>query len=644
MSPWMNHENRHGEAMKKNFLETIGEEVLLCDGAMGTRLYEGGVFLNRCFDEVNLADPDAVRKVHLEYLRAGSRVIETNTYGANQFKLAKHHLEDKVVEINRRGAEIAVRTANDATEGEAFVAGAIGPLGVRIEPWGKISLEEARRAFETQAAALAEGGVDLFILETFGDLSEIGEAIKAVQTVSDKPIVAQMTISAEGHSLFGTEAEIFTTRIEKWGAQMVGINCSAGPHDMMPTLEVMAEHTTLPLSIQPNAGEAHSLEGRVFYLSSPDYFAKYAHRFIRAGARLIGGCCGTTPEHIKAMASVVRMKQHTREERTKRVVAKPDSAEIETIPLEAKSALGAKIAAGEPIFTLELTPPRGWDMTKVLDKARKAKKAGFDAVNIPDGPRASARVGVLATTLKILQDVGIEPIIHYVCRDRNLLGMQSDLLGAYALGLANFLLLTGDPPVMGDYPKSTPVFDVDSIGLCNLAASLNRGTDLGSRSIGKPTGFLISVGVNPTAVNVELEIERYYWKVDAGAEFAISQPVFDPAALLSFIDKSKTYLEERGVEPIPIVAGLWPLQSLKNAEFLQHEVPGVSIPEETMARMRAAGSVDEEKKVGLDVAREQITEIYPHVKGFGLSAPFGRIKPAIELMSDARRLFADSAR
>ncbi len=629
--------------MKKNFLETIRDEVLLCDGAMGTRLYEGGVFLNRCFDEVNLADPDAVRKVHLEYLRAGARVIETNTYGANHFKLVKHHLEDKVVEINRRGAEIAVRTARDAAEDEVFVAGAIGPLGIRIEPWGKVSLDEAREAFKTQAAALDAGGVDLFMLETFGDVSEIGEAIKAVKSVSDKPIVAQMTISADGHSFFGTEAETFTTRLEKWGAHVVGINCSVGPHDMMPTLEIMAEHTELPLAIQPNAGEARSVEGRVFYLSSPDYFAKYAHRFIRAGARLIGGCCGTTPEHIKAMASVVRMKQHTREERSKRIVAKPHSAEVETIPLEAKSELGKKIADGEPIYTLELTPPRGWDMTKVLDKARKAKKAGFDAVNIPDGPRASARVGVLATTLKILQDVGIEPIIHYVCRDRNLLGMQSDLLGAYALGLANFLLLTGDPPVMGDYPKSTPVFDVDSIGLTNLAASLNQGVDLGSRSIGKPTGFLISVGVNPTAVNVDLEVERFYWKVDAGAEFAISQPVFDPAALLEFIEKSHAYLTEHGVTPIPIVAGLWPLQSLKNAEFLQHEVPGVSIPEQTMARMRAAGSVDEEKKVGLDVAREQIAEIFPHVQGFGLSAPFGRVKPAIELMNYARRLYADSA-
>jgi homocysteine S-methyltransferase len=518
----------------------------------------------------------------------------------------------------------------------------MGPLGVRVEPWGRVALEEAREAFGIQAAALLEGGVDLFILETFGDLSEMEQAIRAVKGLCDKPVVTQMTITEDGHSLYGTEAEIFTERLEQWGADVVGINCSVGPHAMLDTLEKMAQHTSLPLAVQPNAGTARSVEGRVFFLSSPDYFAKYAHRFIRAGARLIGGCCGTTPEHIKAMASVVRMKQHSQAARPLSRASFTVRPEVRMIPMEEKSLLGKKIAVGEHVFSLELTPPKGWDMSKILEKSRAAREAGFDAVNIPDGPRASARVAVMATALTIKQKVGIEPIIHYVCRDRNILGMQSDLLGAYSLGMPNFLLLTGDPPVMGDYPKSTPVFDVDSIGLTNLAHALNCGVDLGNRSIGEPTGFLIGVGVNPTAVNLDLELERFYWKVDAGAEYAISQPVFDTAALLSFLERAREMLESKGLELIPIVAGVWPLQSLKNAEFLQNEVPGVSIPDAVMGRMQAAGCPENEKIAGMDVAREQIAEILPFMSGFQLSTPFGRVKPAVELMGYVRSLIAGS--
>jgi homocysteine S-methyltransferase len=628
---------------KPNFLKYVKENVVLGDGAMGTQLYEKGVFLNRCFDEINVTDPQLVRQVHRDYIRAGSQLIETNTFGANPFKLEKYHLEDRCAELNIKAVELAREEAGE----EVWVAGAMGPLGVRIEPWGKLSLEEAREAFKVQAEALLEGGVDLIILETFGDLSEIGQAISAVKDLTDKPVVAQMTVTEDGSSLYGTRPEVFTARLEEWGADVVGLNCSVGPQVMLTTLEEMAGCTTLPLSVQPNAGTPRAREGRVFYLASPDYFAKYAHRFIRAGARLMGGCCGTTPEHIKAMASVVRMKQHTRVERSKRP-APCQADELEKTkpakPTGEKSGVGRKIASGEPVFTIELTPPRGWDMTKVLSKARRAKQAGFDAVNIPDGPRASARMAVVAAALRVQQDVGIEPIIHYVCRDRNLLGMQSDLLGAYALGMPNFLLLTGDPPVMGDYPQSTPVFDVDSIGLTNLAQTLNRGVDLGQRSIGKPTGFLIGVGVNPTAVNLELEIERLYWKIDAGAEYAISQPVFDPAALVRFLDQSNEYLDSHGLKPVPIVAGLWPLQSLKNAEFLKNEVPGITIPDSIMTRMQRAGSKEKEREVGMEVAREQIRDIVPHVAGFQLSAPFGRVKPAVELMRYALELWEDLKR
>jgi homocysteine S-methyltransferase len=620
---------------KTDFLKTIQDHVVLADGGIGTLLYDRGIYLNRCFDEITLSDPDMVAQIHRDYINAGAQVIETNTFGANPFKLRKYQLEDRCAELNHKAAELACGVAAD----KVWVAGAMGPLGVRIEPWGKLSLAEARDAFKRQAAPLLEGGVDLIVLETFADLSEIGQAIKAIKELTDKPVIAHMTITEDGNSLYGTEPEVFTTRLEEWGADVIGLNCSVGPAAMLGTLEEMAQYTTRPLSIQPNAGKPRSKEGRVFYLASPDYFAKYAHRFIRAGARLIGGCCGTTPEHIKAMAAVVRMKQHFRVERSKRAIEVDSEQAKPAKPTAAKSQLGQKIASGEPVFTIELTPPRGWDMTKVLNKARRAKKAGFDAINIPDGPRASARMAVLSTALRIQQNVGIEPIIHYVCRDRNILGMQSDLLGAYCLGMPNFLLLTGDPPVMGDYPKSTPVFDVDSIGLCNLAATLNRGQDLGQRSIGRPTGFLIGVGVNPTAVNLELEIERFYWKVDAGAEYAISQPVFDPPALFAFLEKSARFIEARGLEMVPVLAGVWPLQSLKNAEFLHYEVPGVTIPETIMAQMQRADSKEQQRAVGMEVAKAQISEMGDRVQGFQFSAPFGRVKPAVELMHHALALY-----
>ncbi|MFH1676272.1 MAG: methylenetetrahydrofolate reductase, partial [bacterium] len=380
-----------------------------------------------------------------------------------------------------------------------------------------------------------------------------------------------------------------------------------------------------------------------FYLSSPDYFAKYTHRFMRVGAHLIGGCCGTTPEHIKAIASVVRMKQFSGASRQIQIIRKNGNGEVPTIPMHDKSKLGKKIADGEYVFSLEVTPGRGWHLERTLEKAQKAKDAGFDSVNIPDGPRASARVGVMATALRIQNEIGIEPILHYVCRDRNILGMQSDLLGLYALKLSNMLLLTGDPPVMGDYPKSTAVFDIDAIGLTNLAYALNSGIDIGHRSIGSPTGFLIGVGVNPTAVNVDLEIERFYWKIDAGAEYAISQPVFDPEALLSFIERSNEALKKGNLEPIPIIAGIWPLQSLNNAEFLHFEVPGVTVPDWIMDKLKDAGSADREKEIGMEVAKKLIDDVLPHVKGFQFATPLGRVKPAIELMEYAKGLIAAKA-
>jgi methionine synthase / methylenetetrahydrofolate reductase(NADPH) len=603
------------------FLEFLEQQVVVFDGAIGTLLYDRGVFINRCFEQLNLSEPDMVQSVHEDYRKAGAHVLETNTFGANRFKLAKHHLDEQLTEINRRAAELAREVAGENT----YVAGAIGPLGIRIEPWGPTALHEARDAFREQAEAQLAGGVDLFVLETFSDLSEMGQAIKAVRELApDMPVIAQMTVNRDGNSLYGTEPEVFARRLTEWGADVIGVNCSVGPASLLDTLEKVSKVTDLPLSAMPNGGHPKHVDGRLIYLSSPDYFAKYAQRFIEAGARVVGGCCGTTPDHIRGIAGAVRMDQGAPRLEVDR---EPPLAETlpEPIPLAHKSGLGAKLAAGDFVTSVELMPPRGWRLRRILEKATELKGQGFDAINVPDGPRASARMGPLAMSVRLQQEVGVEAVLHYVCRDRNILGMQSDLLGAHTLGIRNLLLVTGDPPVLGDYPKATAVFDVDSIGLTNIVARLNTGFDIGHRSIGETCGFLIGVGANPTAVNLEREHDRFYWKVDAGAEYAVTQPVFDVEPLLAFIDHIAQYR-------IPVMAGIWPLQSLRNAEFLNHEVPGVTVPDDTIQRLKRAGSQEAEREVGLEVARETLQQVHEHVQGLQISAPFNRAEPARRLL------------
>ena len=607
--------------MRAPFLEFLKHHIVVFDGAIGTQLYDRGVFINRCFEQLNLVDPDMVRALHADYLAAGCHVVETNTFGANRFRLEPHHLAEKVGEINRVAASLAREMAGD----ERYVAGAIGPLGIRIEPWGPTALNEARDAFREQADALVNEGCDLIVLETFTDLNEMGQALKAVREVTlDLPVVAQMTVSRDGTSLFGTEPEVFARRIDEWGADVIGVNCSVGPAPMLDTIERMARVTSKPLSAQPNGGLPKSVDGRVIYLSSTDYFAKFAQRFIEAGARIVGGCCGTSPDHIRSIASTVRMEQGG-----PRAIVTAALPEVESlpdpVPLADRSKLGAKIAQDGFATMVELTPPRGWRLRRILRSARKLRDQGFDAINVPDSPRASARMGPLAMCVRIQQEVEMESVLHYVCRDRNLLGMQSDLLGAHTLGIRNVLLVTGDPPIIGDYPTATAVFDVDSIGLTNIVSRLNSGMDIGRRSIGEPTSFVIGVGANPTAVNLDREHDRFYWKVDAGAEFAVTQPVFDVEPLLRFLERIKQY-------NIPVLSGIWPLQSLRNAEFLNNEVPGVTIPEPIMERMRKAGSKETEREVGLQVAMEMLAQVHEHVQGVQISAPFNRAEPARRLL------------
>ncbi|HYP27069.1 MAG TPA: bifunctional homocysteine S-methyltransferase/methylenetetrahydrofolate reductase [Blastocatellia bacterium] len=606
----------------KDFREVVTDDrVYVFDGAMGTMLYSRGIYINRCYDELNLTSGDLVLGIHRDYIKAGADIIETNTYGANRVKLAGYGLEDKARAIN----EVGARLAREASADRAFVAGAIGPLGIRIEPYGPTSTEEAQSIFREQAEALLEGGVDLFIFETFSDVAEIHQALMAVRSLCDLPVVAQMTIQNDGNTTYGTSPEIFTKRLDEWGADVIGLNCSIGPHTMLEAIESMRQVTRRKLSAQPNGGLPRQVDGRMFYMASPEYMAKYAKRLIQAGAKFVGGCCGTMPEHIKQIANAVAALSPGRSS-VRVYVDEEKPLDIEVTPREQKSRFAAKIAAGEFVTSVEIVPPKGCDPSGMLASVRTLKEAGVDAVNVPDGPRAQSRMGVVAVSTLIEQQVGIESVMHYCCRDRNLLGMTSDLLGAAGLGLRNVLIITGDPPKMGPYPEATAVFDIDSIGLVNMVNRLNHGLDIGGNPIGKPTSFHIGVGVNPCAVDLDYELRRFEWKVEAGAEYAITQPTFDVKQLRGFLKRIEHCR-------IPVVAGIWPLVSYRNAEFLANEVPGVVVPETVLDRMHRITDKDAAREEGLAIARETLLDVLDVVQGVQVSAPFGRVQYALDVFS-----------
>ncbi len=608
--------------MPRPFREMIAEGVVLFDGAMGTMLYDRGVFINRCFDDVNVSNPSLIERIHGEYKAAGADCIETNTFGANRFKLAAHGLDGRLVEINEAGARIARAAAG----GDILVAGAMGPLGIRIEPWGPTSNEDAREAFAEQARALASGGVDLFVLETFADMNEMHQAILGVRSVSDLPVVAQMTLQADGLALYGTEPAEFARRLAAWGADVVGVNCSVGPKIMLDAIEKMAGAIDRPLSAQPNAGVPQNVEGRNMYLASPEYFAEYARRFVQAGVRAVGGCCGTTPAHIRAIRDALRTISPRARSGTATAHAGVTRIPAAATPLRDKSSLGAKLAAGDFVRIVEVVPPLGHDAGRVREEVRTLAAAGVDAINIPDSPRSSSRMSPLALAVILQQATGIEALLHYCCRDRNILGIQSDLLGAHALGLRNLLLVTGDPVRNADYPDATAVFDVDSIGLTNIVSELNHGTDIGGRSLDSPTSFLVGVGVNPGALNFDEEMRRFDWKIKAGAEFAITQPVFDTTQFHRFRERIAGLA-------VPVIAGIWPLASYRNAEFLNNELPGVHVPPWMLERMRCARTGEEAVREGSAIAAEILAELRPYIAGVQVSAPFGRYDRALALIS-----------
>jgi methionine synthase I (cobalamin-dependent)/5,10-methylenetetrahydrofolate reductase len=609
--------------MAVDFLARIRQSPVLCDGAMGTLLYAKGIFINRSYDELNLSQPDLIRGIHHDYLQAGAEIIETNTFGANSFRLGRHSLADKVREINLAGVRLAREAAKSF---DVWVAGSVGPLGTRIEPLGKTSFQEAREAFRQQIEALVEAGVDLLIFETFGYMEEIHQAMLAARDVSASiPIVAQVTIDEDGNCLDGSDPESFVPKLAEWGADVIGCNCSVGPVAMLDAMERVRAATSLPLAAQPNAGIPRSVEGRNIYLCSPEYMASYARKFVAAGVRLVGGCCGTTPEHIRVMKSALRAGGARG--RTASAHAVTSQVAPEMVPaasLESRSVLGAKLARGEFVTMVEIVPPKGIDIHKEIEGAHFLKSVGVDAVNIPDSPRASARMSNQALSLLIQREVGIDAILHYTCRDRNVLCIQSDLLGAAAVGIKNLICITGDPPKMGNYPDATAVFDVDAIGLVNIVHNLNRGLDLGGNPIGTGTGFVIGVGANPGLTDLDEEIRRFEYKVEAGAEYAVTQPVFDLRLLENFVHRIEHCR-------IPVVAGIWPLVSVRNAEFMKNELR-VSVPDAILERMARAQTPELARAEGVAIAREMLIAVRQTVQGAQISAPLGRYSSAVDVL------------
>jgi homocysteine S-methyltransferase len=590
--------------------------VVLFDGAMGTMFYGKGIFINRAFEELNLTRPGLVRDVHLEYVAAGSQVLETNTYTANRFRLSAHGLADEVERINTRGVEIA----REAAGGRVWVAASIGPLGTRIEPFGPISRDEARAVFAEQARALAIAGVDLFVVETFSHLPEIEEALRAVRELSDLPLVATMTVDKGGVTREGVEAGEAAQRLVQAGADVVGVNCSEALWTL-DALEAMRRAVKVPLAGQPNAGQPREVQGRSIYLASPDYLVAWARRALRIGARLLGGCCGTTPDHIRTLRQAV---QETVPETPAAVVARRPGATpiVRPVRRAERSALAGALAAGRFVLGAELPLPLGSYVEDTLALARRLASAGATFVALPEGTRSEARMPPYALAQLLAPVRGLEPVVYYACRERRLARIQSDLLGAWATGVANLLLVTGEPTT--SVVDASTALDVDSIGAVNLAARLNHGEDIGGNPIGRPTGFHIGVRLDPAAYDRERELSRHHWKVDAGAEFALTTPVFDPSTLRTLI--------EGATEKIPVIASIWPLQSAAEAEFFEYERIDVPVPAEIVRRMQEAEASGGELEEGIAIAREVALAVRPFVEGIQVYVPEGRVETALAVL------------
>lgn len=613
--------------MPSPLLERLERGPLLADGAMGTLLYSKGIAFDQCFDELNLSKPSLVESVHRDYLAVGAELIETNTFGTNEIRLAPHGLEDKVRVIARQGVKVA-RAAREIVGLSAFVAGSIGPLGRPLEPFGGIPPAEAERMFQAVAEGLLEGGCDVFVLETFQDLNEILAAMRAVRRVSlELPIVAQMTFGLDGKTRYGVTPALAARALRQAGADVIGVNCGVGPQPTYEVLEeLMAAADGAPVSAMPNAGLPQYVDGRFLYLASPDYFAEFAARAVDLGVRLVGGCCGTTPAHVRAMRE--RLATHLPAEKL------APGAEVQVIE-RPPAPVVAGAATGEPtllrklrekfVVSVEIDPPRGINTRKVLEGARLMADRGVDAINIADSPMARIRMSNMALAYQIHSHFPlVEIILHFTTRDRNLMGLQSDLLGAHALGLRNILCLTGDPPSLGDYPNATAVFDTDAVGLMRIVQQMNHGTDQAGTSIGAATRFAFGCGVNPTAEDLDQEFERVRRKLEAGPQFIMTQPVYELDSWKRFIGRLG------GLTDVPILIGILPLQSFRHAEFLHHEVPGIQVPGWIRAKLHEAGN--EGQRVGVELARDLLAHCRDLASGVYLMPSFGRYENCLDVL------------
>jgi len=619
--------------MKTSFRERIEQgEPILFDGALGTQLYERGVFINRSFEEINLSQPQLVFAIHRDYLDAGTQVLTTNSWGANASKLQKHNLHDKTKQINQQAVSLAREARGDRED--VFLIGSVGPLGSMIEPLGSLTRPEASAIYAEQMTALIEAGCQGISLETFSRLPELLLAIETLKKVDPSAFcVAQFVIETDDLMTQDPQIKTVFDELCRTEVDVVGLNCSAGPSSMLAIFRTLKSSLNKPFIVRPNAGLPKIVDGRRIYLSTPEYFATYAKNFLQAGIQCIGGCCGTTPEHIKAVRNVLRFAKSIQRGMKYPLAASTPVKPTETdnhrpLPLREKSAWSRKIVDGEFVSSIELLPPFGVDVTKILERSRKIKETGVDAINIPDGPRASARMSAILTAVMIEQQVGIETVLHYTCRDRNLVGMQADMFGAQATGLRNLLIITGDPPKLGSYPDATGVFDVDSIGLTHMIRRLNEGFDLAGQKTSGQTTLSLGVGVNPANQDFHNEMTRFEEKIKAGAEWAITQPVFDIDALWKFLD----YMEKNQIH-LPIIAGIWPLVSHRNALFMQNEVPGISIPEKIMERMARAKTPESAKQTGVEIAQEMSVKLGRKIQGIQVSAPFGRIDLAMSVLT-----------
>jgi len=588
---------------------------------MGTQLHSRGVSFERCFDELNLTEPAIVEEIHRAYIAAGAELIETNTFGANRIKLARHGLERRVREINLRGVKLA-REAREITGEATFLAGSIGPIGQQLEPIGRITLAQAQAAFKEQVEGLLEGGADLLVLETFTNLPELLAAVSAARETTDLPLVAQMTFAEDGLTLSAEEPSQVVTALELAGVDVIGVNCGVGPQVALQVLETMRPLTRLPLSAQPNAGLPARVEGRFFYFATPEYFGAFARQAADLGIAYIGGCCGTTPAHVAAMRAAIRPTGRKR-------AAVPESRQP-SIPIDFTPAdqlpptpFRERLDDGAFVVSVEIDPPRGLNPGKCIAGARLIKQAGADAINIGDSPMARVRMSALSLAVMIQAEVGIDTLIHFTSRDKNLMALQAELIGAHALGIRNIIALTGDPPRIGDYPSATGVWDVDSIGLIRVLQRLNQGYDWLGTSIGKPAAFTIACAVNPTAEDLDQEIARFKQKIDAGAHVAMSQPLYERDTLERFFART-------GPIPIPFLLGVLPLQSSRHAEFMHNEVPGISVPEALRERMRRAG--EHGIAEGLQQSRELLQQTRDLVQGVYLMPSFGRYEVVAELV------------